>query len=253
MGPSTAALALGQWQRGGQQGGSGPYSRFHLSAPNLLRGSRLRLPGREEQQPGCSDDRGTKHIGFLSTWHPSAANIHGASVTAGSQAGCRTLEEGPLWPRPPGLQLQQAIRCTAQKVAARADCCQGGPGRGQAAEADGTTDSPGLSLPSSPHVCAAQRPHTKPLLPLLSGLQLLLCPLATSASPDPGQRDCGRNQVLAERLWERIVWVGQVAITFQPLGSWSLRSTGTNHLPHSLCAPGPGRPQAQCLAMPLLF
>lgn len=95
--------------------------------------------------------------------------------------------------------------------------------------------------------------HIKPLLPLLSCLQLLLCPLATSASPDSGQRDCGRNQVLAERLWERIVWVGQVAIMFQPPGSWSLRSTGTHHPPRSLCAPGPGRPQAQCLALPLLF
>ena len=44
VGPSTAAPALGQRQRGaaparGQQGGAGPCGRFYLGAPNLLRGS----------------------------------------------------------------------------------------------------------------------------------------------------------------------------------------------------------------------
>lgn len=99
--------------------------------------------------------------------------------------------------------------------------------------------------------CGGRRHHQLPRAVLTAQcpphhLQLLLCPLATSASPDPGQRDCGRNQVSAERLWERIVWVGQVVIVFQPLGLIPEVHRNPPHTP-SLCAPGPGRPRAQSL------
>ena len=251
MGPSTAALALGQWQRGGQQGGSGPYSRFHLSAPNLLRGSDFQ-EGRSSNPAAVTTEAQNTSGSFLLGIHQPQTSME------------HLLQPGPRldaehWRRDCSGPVLQGSSSSRQSDAL--------PRRSQreltaAREAQGEGRLRRLTAPPTPRGCPYRHrlmsaplsaPHTKPLLPLLSGLQLLLCPLATSASPDPGQRDCGRNQVLAERLWERIVWVGQVAITFQPLGSWSLRSTGTNHLPHSLCAPGPGRPQAQCLAMPLLF
>lgn len=71
-------------------------------------------------------------------------------------------------------------------------------------------------------------------------------------SPDPGQRDCRRNQVLAERLWERIVWVGQVVIVFQPLGLIPEVHRNPPHTP-SPCAPWARPTSGSASSLPLLL
>lgn len=68
----------------------------------------------------------------------------------------------------------------------------------------------------------------------------------------------GRGTVGETRCWQRgsergLCGWDRWRSRFNPPGVWSLWSTGTHHPPHSLCAPGPGRPQARGLALPSLL
>lgn len=51
--------------------------------------------------PGCSDDRGTKHIGFLSTWRASASQTPMEHLLwPGPRLGAEHWRRDRLWPHP---------------------------------------------------------------------------------------------------------------------------------------------------------
>lgn len=108
-----------------------------------------------------------------------------------------------------------------------------------AREAQRRGQAAGTSAPLTPRGC----PYGS-----VSPTHLQLCSVHWPPAPlslTQGRGTVGEIQVLAERLWERIVWVGQVVVCFQPLGLIP-EVTGTHHT--RSCAPlGRPEPQAQRL------